>query len=98
MSPLSLALCPVQATIISQSLVHYSFPINVPISALFDTRYDYSLCSQSYHYFIIFSHVTILVKISQCFQIKIKIKSILFMLTYISNIIIPLPISLTLLS
>ena len=53
---------------------------------------------QSYHYFIIFSHVTILVKISQCFQIKIKIKSILFMLTYISNIIIPLPISLILLS
>ena len=29
--------------------------------------------SHSYHYFIIFSHVTILLKTSQCFQIKIKI-------------------------
>ena len=28
--------------------------------------------SHSYHYFIIFSHVTILLKTSQCFQIKIK--------------------------
>lgn len=46
--------------------------------------------SQSNHQIINSHHVTILLKIFQCFHIPVKIKSILFMVTYISIMICPL--------
>lgn len=44
------------------------------------------------HCFIKFYHVTILLKNFQCFHIPVKVKSILFMLNYISNMIYPCPL------
>lgn len=93
----SLALCPIQATIIS----HRSSDTAAQLMSLFQlltlVTLSPSLNNQSNHWIINFSHVTILLKYLPMLSQSSLNKSILFMVTYISNMIFPLPTSLMLL-